>query len=67
MGRPAARIKQDEVARMIRAAQSCGLRVNGVAFDGNKISVMIGESGEIADRGIDGGQQEDKPIREPQV
>jgi hypothetical protein len=61
MSRVAARIRQDEVARMIRAAQSCGLHVKGVEFDGGKVAVMTGESGEKVPEPVDGGEDGDAP------
>lgn len=46
MSRLAARIRHDEIARMLKAVQSCGLPVARVTFDGTKVDVIIGESGE---------------------
>lgn len=45
MTRRTARIHHDEVARMIKAVNACGLTVGRVVFDGETISVVIGGEG----------------------
>jgi hypothetical protein len=67
MSRRAARITHDEVARMVRAVRSCGLQVGRVSFDGEKVDVIIADSGEEPVRPVDGAPQSDGPIREPQL
>lgn len=56
MSRVAARIRHDEIVRMVKAVRSCGLPVASVTFDGQTVRVNIGESGEAEDRRIDGGR-----------
>lgn len=54
MARRASRISHDEVRRMVKAIQSCGLAVGKVVFDGITISVVIGgDNGDIAPAAID--------------
>lgn len=69
MSRRASRITQDEVARMIRAVQSCGLSIGGVTFNGDRVDVVIdnGDSGD--QRPALAGQEDDGPgpIMEPQL
>lgn len=67
MSRAPCRIRQDEVARMIRAAKACGLSVKGVRFDGETVSVIIGESGEDQITTIDVQDEAPRLIREPQL
>jgi len=69
MTRPAARITEDEVRRMVKAVAACGLPIARVTFDGSIINVVIG-SGDIGEnRAEPGGQDQNKPvlIREPQT
>lgn len=69
MTRPAARITEDEVRRMVKAVAACGLPIARVTFDGAVINVVIG-SGDIGEKSSDtSGQGQDKPtlIREPQT
>lgn len=67
MGRATARLRHDEITRMVKAVQSCGLPVARVTFDGERVDVIIGESGEKAGASIDREAQRDAPIREPQL
>lgn len=53
MTRVAARLRHDEIARMVKAVQSCGLSVARVTFDGNRVDVIIGESGEKVSASVD--------------
>ena len=48
MSRARARITHDEVARMVKAVQSCGLSVGQIVFNGDEVRVVIG--GDIGDR-----------------
>lgn len=69
MSRPAARITEDEVRRMVKAVAACGLPIARVTFDGSIINVVIG-SGDIGEKSpAPGGQEQNKPalIREPQT
>jgi hypothetical protein len=69
MSRPAARITEDEVRRMVKAVAACGLPIARVTFDGAIINVVIG-SGDIGENRTEpGGQEQNKPalIREPQT
>ena len=43
MARRIARISQDEIARLIKAARSAGLSIARVTFDGHEVSVIIGD------------------------
>lgn len=54
MSRRTCRVSHDEVRRMVKAVQACGLAVGKVIFDGSTVSVVI--SGDIGQRraaGID--------------
>lgn len=42
MSRRAARITHDEVCRMVKAMQSCGLQIGRVDFNGELLSVVVG-------------------------
>lgn len=67
MSRTAARIKHDEIARMVKAVRSCGLPVARVTFDGNRIDVIIGNSGEKPEPAVDEREDGGGLIREPHV
>ena len=67
MTRRAARISHDEVKRMVKAVQGCGLSVARVSFDGARVEVIIGDSGEGVPPIIDEADNDDGPIREPQL
>lgn len=67
MSRPAARIKHDEIARMVKAVRSCGLPVARVTFDGARIDVIIGESEHKTDTKVDERTSGEGLIREPQL
>lgn len=67
MSRPAARIRHDEITRMVKAVQACGLSVARVTYDGHRIDVIIGESGEKVAAPIDQHANDEGLIREPQV
>lgn len=54
MSRIAARVRHDEIARMVKAVRSCGLPVSSVTFDGQTVRVNIGESGGNQIEGLDG-------------
>ncbi len=43
MGRRAAKITHDEVTRLVKAVTACGLPVQRVVFDGERVDVVIGE------------------------
>lgn len=66
MTRRAARITHDEVCRIVKALQTCGLPIGRVTFDGDKVDVIIGDSGEKAAPKVDGDKKDDGLIREPQ-
>lgn len=54
MPRRTSRISHDEVRRMVKAVQSCGLAIGKVVFDGHAISVVIGgDNGEVCAASID--------------
>lgn len=54
MSRRQCRVSHDEVRRMVKAVQSCGLAVGKVIFDGDTVSVVIGgDNGERADQSVD--------------
>lgn len=63
MPRLAARIKHDEIVRMVKAIKSCGLPIARVTYNGERVDVAIGESEAPAldDTPSDGGL-----LREPQ-
>lgn len=67
MSRIAARIRHDEVVRMVKAVRSCGLPVASVTFDGQTVRVNIGESGETVEQDVDREKERGGLIREPQV
>jgi hypothetical protein len=53
MARTAARIRHDEVTRMVKAAKACGLPVYGITFDGNSVTVITVESKDNSIKGLD--------------
>lgn len=54
MPRRTSRISHDEVRRLVKAVQSCGLAVGKVVFDGIAISIVIGgDNGDIAAASVD--------------
>lgn len=65
--RVAARISQDEVARMLKAVRSSGLSVARVTFDGSRVDVIIGDSGEKIAGPVDPPETKPRLIREPQL
>lgn len=67
MSRALARIKHDEVVRLVKAVRACGLDVSRVSFDGAKVDVIIGHSGEQATPAVDEPANAEGPIREPQL
>lgn len=67
MTRALARIKHDEVVRLVKAVRACGLDVSRVSFDGAKVDVIIGHSGEQAPTPVDEPANAEGPIREPQL
>ena len=67
MSRALARIKHDEVVRLVKAVRACGLDVSRVSFDGAKVDVIIGHSGEPAPAQVDEPANDEGPIREPQL
>lgn len=68
MSRARARITHDEVARMVKAAQHCGLSVGEIVFNGSEVRLVIGgDIGERAPLAVDGVAPADGPIREPQL
>lgn len=68
MTRRACRISHDEVARMVKAAQHCGLSVGEIVFNGSEVRLVIGgDIGERVPLSVDGNAPTDGPIREPQL
>lgn len=65
MPRRTARIGQDEVRRMVKAVQDCGLPIARVVFDGETVSVIVGESEGNDQIGVDGPKDVTARIREP--
>lgn len=63
MSRTAARIRHDEITRMVKAVQACGLPVTSVTFDGNVVRVNTVESGEALERSLDRKRQA-TPVKE---
>lgn len=53
MSRLAARIRHDEVTRMVKAAKSCGLPIYGIQFDGATVTVITVDSGQKPANGLD--------------
>lgn len=66
MSRALARIKHDEVARLIKAAQSCGLGVSRISFDGAKVDVIIGDI-EVSPPPKIEMPDDDVPLAEPKL
>lgn len=62
MPRHAARIRHDEVARMVKAVLACGLPVARVTYNGDEVHVVIGENTGAA---LDAGEPGDGLLREP--
>lgn len=67
MSRRAASISHDEIARMVKGVRSVGLPIARVTFDGARVEVIIGDSGEGVPPIIDEAGNDDGPIREPQL
>lgn len=63
MSRPAARIRHDEVVRMVKAVRACGLPVSRITFDGNRLDVVIGDSGDENDLQLDAANN-GAPVKE---
>lgn len=58
MTRRASRISHDEVCRMVKAVQKCGLHVGQVVFNGDEVRVVIGgDIGEKAPPMVDEGDR----------
>lgn len=57
MTRALSRVRHDEVVRMVKAVQRCGLNVGEVVFDGARVRVIIGNSGEVPPPSIDNAAQ----------
>lgn len=66
MSRPVSRISHDEVARMVKAVRSAGMSIARVSFDGAKVDVIIGESGERPKIAVD-AEKKGENLREPKV
>ena len=66
MTRRAARITEDEVRRAVKAVLALGLPVARVSFNGDKVDVIIGESGETSAPRVDAPANDEGLIREPQ-
>lgn len=69
MSRPAARIKYDEVARLIRAATACGLAVTRIIYDGERVEIVTGS---VGGWGADSApapssDEQPKPLLEPRL
>lgn len=67
MTRALARIKHDEVVRLVKAIRACGLGVSRISFDGAKVDVIIGNSVEPDPPPVDERANAEGPIREPQL
>lgn len=67
MTRALARLRQDEIVRMVKAVRQCGLPVAEVMFDGERVRVIVGDSGHKLAPPLDDTLDEDGPIREPQL
>lgn len=66
MSRRAAKVTEDEVRRMVKAVVGLGLAVSSVDFDGSRVSVNIGYSGETRQPVVD-DREEDAPLPEPKL
>lgn len=64
MSRPAARIKYDEVARLIKAATTCGLTVTRIIYDGERVEIVTGPADRLD---IEPTSDPPKPLLEPQL
>lgn len=53
MGRLAAKIKHDEVVRIVKAVKACGLPVARVSFDGERVDIVIGENENFSEKELD--------------
>ena len=65
MSRPAARVRHDEVTRLVKAVRACGLEIARVTFDGTNVDVIIGNSGESQASPVDAKATNGGLIREP--
>lgn len=53
MGRIAAKIKHDEIVRMVKAVKACGLPVSRVTFDGERVDIVIGDNDKLSEKELD--------------
>ncbi len=67
MSRVAARIRQDEIARMVKGVQQGGLKGAEVMFDGERVRVIVGDSGHSLAPPLDDTLDEDRPLAEPKL
>jgi len=68
VSRALARIKHDEVVRMVKAVQRCGLPIGEVVYENGRVRlVIVGDSGNNAPPLVDEGDGADGPLREPQL
>lgn len=68
MTRVLSRVKHDEVVRMVKAVQRCGLPIGEVVYENGKVRVVIGgDSGEKEQGRVDETDDRNGPLREPQL
>lgn len=54
MTRAAARVNHDEIVRMVKAVQRCGLPIGEVVYENGRVRLVIGvDSGQIAPALVD--------------
>lgn len=57
MTRATAKVRHDDVARLLKAIQTRGLPINEVMFDGENVRVITGDSGHKLAPRVDAGSQ----------
>lgn len=69
MGRPAARVRYDEITRLLKAVKAAGVDIGAVRFNGEAVEIVpkSGDSGENAPAPLEKHSPSDGPIREPQL
>lgn len=67
MTRRAARITHDEVVRMVKALQTCGIAIGRVSFDGEKVDVITVDHGDFLKHGVDDDDDDEGLILEPKL
>jgi len=67
VSRASARVNHDEVVRMVKAVQRCGLPIGEVVYENGRVRLVIGgDSGNKVPPLVDAAGEDEGLIREPQ-